>query len=227
MTSALRVSPEFEIPDPSNKLLEFLRNEWELYDKVEVAHDSTLTLYDILLSVMMNSRLDTAAKVRSIWEKKASVETALARIPPGAALTDQDVPWDALSALTDAFCSIKFAGPAVATKILHKKRPALIPIVDSVVGEYLRRCREEPYPRGTSAGWRVTKGIKVFREQLVRCLPDIERLCDVAASARMGVTPVRAFEILIWIQCEPNGYYRPESEPAHQPWRQPSRASAA
>jgi hypothetical protein len=219
MTSALRVSPEFEIPDPSNKLLEFLRNEWELYDKVEVAQDSTLTLYDILLSVMMNSRLNTAGKVRSIWVGKGAVEGALGRIPPEAALTDEDAPWDDLCALMDAFCRIKFAGPAVATKILHKKRPVLIPIVDSVVGEYLRSCREEPYPRGTSEGWRVTENIKVFREQLVRCLPDVERLCEVASRAGMRVTPVRAFEVLMWIQCEPNGYYRPKSEPAYQPWR--------
>jgi len=83
-----------EITDADTKLLRFLRSEYEFYDGVPVAHDSTLALSDILLSNMMNSHLDTATKVQSIWRGRGPVEQALAAIPTHIALEGESVPWD-------------------------------------------------------------------------------------------------------------------------------------
>ncbi len=58
-----------------------MRSEYELYDGVPILQDSTLSLLDILLSILMNSRLDTADKVKSIWEGRKPVEDALNCIP--------------------------------------------------------------------------------------------------------------------------------------------------
>jgi len=65
------------IVDADRKLSRFMGAEYELYDGIRVPEDSTLSLFDILLSIMMNSRLDTADKVRSIWKGKAPVEKTL------------------------------------------------------------------------------------------------------------------------------------------------------
>lgn len=69
-----------EIIDADEKLLRFMQSEYELYDGIPVAEDSTLSLFGILLSIMMNSRLDTATNIQSIWRAKGPVEQAFATI---------------------------------------------------------------------------------------------------------------------------------------------------
>jgi len=204
--------PQLDLTDAEGRLSRFLTNEWELYDGVSVPSDPEISLLDILLSIMMNSRLDTADKVRSIWKGKAGVEWMLARIPPDLALTDETIPWDHLSELFAAFCAIKWAGPGVATKILHKKRSALIPILDSVVLANLHPFLPPPFlqRRQPDPVYMVEK-LKLFRE-LLFCHED--RICELrecCAGERYPISPIRALEILLWTQWEPRGYYRTES----------------
>ena len=47
------------------------------------------------------------------------------------------VPWLPLRELFDAFADIRGVGFSKMTKALHPKRPALIPMLDSVVQRYL------------------------------------------------------------------------------------------
>lgn len=182
--------------DAHDKLMQFLAHEWELYNGIPVAQDTCLYLYEILLSIMMNSRLDTAEKVRSIWTGRGPVEEVLARIPAEVSLEAPSVPWDELAALFDAFCQIKHAKWAVATKILHKKRPGLIPIYDSVLSEYFTPLLTQQPKRGTSIGWKLVEHLKLFRTYLLECQPEIEGLCKAASASGWPITPVRAFESL-------------------------------
>lgn len=195
------------ISDADTKLLRFMRSEYELYDAVSVQQDSTLTLFDILLSIMMNSRLDTASKVQSIWRSKGPVEQALAAVPAHVALEDGNVPWEAVTALFDRFCEIKYAGAAVATKILHKKRPRLIPIFDSVISACISRCADLVPPARASEGERLVCGMKSFRNMLIGCVDSIRRLLLEPEVRTYSLSPVRALEVLLWIENEPNGYY--------------------
>ena len=198
-----------EIANADGKLVAYMKNQYEIYDRVQVSQDSTLTLFDILLSVTMNSRLDTADKVRSVWNGKKPVEKALAKIPPNLSLQNKNIPWDQLAELFDAFCGIRYAGPAVTTKILHKKRPKLIPIYDSIIDRYIDKHTSEPQlPRGSSVGERMVRGVKGFRNVLLECLKGIERLRGSAKMKPFRVSPVRTLEALLWLKHEPNGYYR-------------------
>ena len=56
----------YVIPFADRKLVRFMESEYALYDGIDVPQDSPISLFDILLSIMMNSRLDTASKVQSI-----------------------------------------------------------------------------------------------------------------------------------------------------------------
>ena len=47
------------------------------------------------------------------------------------------MPWQPLRQLFDAFAGIRGVGFAKMTKALHPKRPALIPLLDSIVQKYL------------------------------------------------------------------------------------------
>lgn len=204
----LTLSNATEILDADAKLLRFMRSEHELYDAVPVPQDSTLSLFDILLSITVNSRLDTATKVQSVWRNNGPVEEALAGIPAQIALEEENVPWNRLQVLFDRFCGIKFVGPAVSTKILHKKRPKLIPIFDNVISVYIRGCNEDPLPARASEGAKMVHGIKCFRKLLVGCLDQIQKLLVMPGMRRYPVSPVRALEVLLWIENEPSGYYR-------------------
>ena len=208
---SLRISDELTIERPATKLLRFLQAEWELYDGIPVARDDRIQLFDILLSIMMNSRLDTADKVRAIWNdrtKRAAAEQALGRIPPQASLLDGQVPWNDLADLFNSFCSIPYSRAAVGTKILHKKRPVLVPIIDSVMSGYFQSCQTVIPPNSAPVGDRLVANMQCFREQLFGCRAEIASLCVFAEAQGFAITAVRALEILIWIEREPNGYYR-------------------
>jgi hypothetical protein len=214
---ALHISDGLTIERPATKLLRFLQAEWELYDGIPIARDDSIQLFDILLSIMMNSRLDTAEKVRAIWNdrtKRAAAERALGRIPPQACLLDDQVPWHDLAELFNSFCTIHYSGPAVGTKILHKKRPALVPIIDSVMSGYFGCCQATIPPNSAPVGERLVANMQCFREQLLGSRPEIDSLCAVAEAQGYAITPVRALEILIWIEREPNGYYRQDTQTA-------------
>jgi hypothetical protein len=196
------------IANAGRKLVRFMENEYDIYDAVEVPPDNTLSMLDILISVAMNSRLDTAVKIRSVWRNKGPVEQALAAIPSSLAVEDDSIPWDAMEALFDRFCEIKYAGPAVATKILHKKRPRLIPILDSIISVYIDGCNEETPPtKATDGAWMVHR-MKCFRRVLVGCLDQIHELLLAPDMRRYPISPVRALEVLLWIENEGSGYYR-------------------
>jgi hypothetical protein len=77
--------------------------------------------------------------VTAILERRRAIQRALRAIAPDASLTSppNQVPWPPLSQLFDAFADIRGVGFAKMTKALHPKRPALIPILDSIVQKYL------------------------------------------------------------------------------------------
>jgi len=60
-----------EIDDVEEKLVRYLSDGgWELYDGVETDQDSKLTIGDIVLSVTLNSRLNTRRQVWQVWKGK-------------------------------------------------------------------------------------------------------------------------------------------------------------
>ena len=81
----------------------------------------------------------SAAEIAAVLERRGEIERALRKIPSDASLAEaaSSVPWIPLTALFEAFADIRGIGLAKMTKSLHRKRPALIPMLDSVVQAYL------------------------------------------------------------------------------------------
>lgn len=195
-----------EIDDVEEKLVRYLSDGgWELYDGVETDQDSKLTIGDIVLSVTLNSRLNTRRQVWQVWKGKQAVEKALARIPGNASLEDEAIPWEELRTLFQAMCAIEDIAGAKATKILHKKRPSLIPIYDSILEGY---CKKR-VPRWSTLSWAdgLVECMKAFRVDLMVNQKELHVLRDMMAARGWPITPVRAMEVLIWIEDEPNGEY--------------------
>jgi hypothetical protein len=77
------------------------------------------------------------------------------------------IPWIPLTRLFDAFAGIRGVGFSKMTKALHRKRPALIPILDSVVQAYL--SSDDPGTRSSgSFGGRATELVRSYKRDLDR-----------------------------------------------------------
>lgn len=211
VASVLYLRDGRSIANPLERLRRFCGSEYALYDAVDTPQDSTLTIHDILLSVAVNSRLD-AKGLSSIWQARARVEQHLRLISPTISLTDPEshIPWHAILAMFEEFEHIKYAKLAVASKILHKKRPALIPIMDDIV----RRYYQQAYP---DLAWSWKCGplsgqlMRHARGDLLAARPQLEVLASALQTDSRPLTLVRLLEVLIWMEAEPKGYYRREA----------------
>ena len=126
-----------DVEDPVGVVLGFL----EVHRRIEVSDrrgPASLGEADLRLANREGARI-SAAQVTAILERRRAIERALRAIAPDASLTSAPnlVPWLPLRQLFDAFADIRGVGFAKMTKGLHPKRPALIPILDSVVQKYL------------------------------------------------------------------------------------------
>lgn len=153
--TAMKTVTGFEVENPRELLLGFVHHWYPLYDGVEVAEDSELRVSEIALSTMLNSRI-SGNTGGAIWrEARLEVSEALRSVRVGMDLLDM-LPTDlapdepGISRAITAICNVHRSKLAVATKILHKKRPGLIAIFDSVVeGHYHPRwC-----PTVTARSW--------------------------------------------------------------------------
>lgn len=208
MISSLRIGSGLSIRDPLAKASRFCEGEYALYDAVATTQDNELTVHDILLSVAVNSRLD-AKGLNSVWKGKWRVEQHLGHLPPTLDLSDPeaDIPWDTIIGMFEQFDHIKHAKLAVASKILHKKRPKLVPMMDEVI----RRHYEQAYP-GFQWSWRCGplsgQLMHHFRADLLAARPELEAVVEELQVSGHSLTLVRLLEMLIWIETEPRGYYR-------------------
>jgi len=141
----------------------------------------------------------SAAEIAAILEHRGEIERALRMIEPGASLADaaSSIPWIPLTRLFDAFADIRGVGFSKMTKALHRKRPALIPMLDSVVQAYL--TRDEPEmgsPR--SFGERATALVCAYKRDLDRNRLALHEIQRELASREYRLSEVRILDLLIW-----------------------------
>jgi hypothetical protein len=122
---------------------------------------------------------------------------SLRAIAPNASLAGaaKSVPWLPLSQLFDAFADIRGVGFSKMTKALHPKRPALIPMLDSVVQKYL-----EDDDLGTQApfGERALGLVRGYKRDLDRNRAAVRAVRRELERHGYGLTEVRILDLLIW-----------------------------
>ena len=126
------------VEDPLQVVLGFLKAPGR-FDVSGPSRPASFGEPDLRLANRGGARI-SAAQIAAILERRRMIERALQAIPPRASLSAErnSAPWLPLRQLFDAFADIRGVGLAKMTKALHPKRPALIPMLDSVVQAYLR-----------------------------------------------------------------------------------------
>ena len=135
----------------------------------------------------------------AILERRGEIEHALRRVHPVVSLADatSSIPWIPLTRLFDAFADIRGVGFSKMTKALHRKRPALIPMLDSVVQAYL--TRDDPGTQSAgSFGERATALVRSYKRDLDRNRSELQEVKRELASRTYRLTEVRILDLLIW-----------------------------
>ncbi len=151
---------------------------YRTYDSAPVRADSAWRREDAQIANRIGARM-SSREIDALMGRKAEIEGALGRIPGDASLAEQsgEIPWDALCDLYRAFGGISGVGLAKATKALHRKRPHLIPMLDSVVVGYLRSVEQIPVGDFAEEALGLTRSYKV----------DLDANAETLVSVQLGL----------------------------------------
>ena len=181
------------IGDPLGVVLGLLK-AWRL-DLSDPARPVSFGEPDLRFANRGGARI-SAAQIAAILERRGAIEDALQVIVPGASLAGpaNRVPWVALGQLFGAFAGIGGVGFSKMTKALHPKRPALIPMLDSIVQKYLHD--DDP---GAQApfGERALGLVRGYQRDLDRNQVAVRAVRQELARHGYQLTEVRILDLLI------------------------------
>jgi hypothetical protein len=185
------------VDNPLELALEFLET-YSSYEAEEASGPGSFDESDLRLANRGGARI-SAAEIAAILERREEIERALCEIHPDSSLAaaTSSIAWVPLTRLFDAFAGIRGIGFSKMTKALHKKRPALIPMLDSVVHEYLTSDDPEPASSGTF-GERATALVRSYKRDLDRNRSALRQIQRELASRDHRLTEVRILDLLIW-----------------------------
>jgi len=184
------------VDDPLTVVLGLLTANWRI-DVSDPARPVSFGEPDLRLANRGGARI-SAAEVAAVLERRRAIEGALRAIAPDASLAGaaNPVPWLPLSQLFDAFAGIRGVGLSKTTKALHPKRPALIPMLDSIVQNYLKD--DDP---GAHApfGERALGLVRGYRRDLDRNWAAVRAVRQQLAGHGYELTEVRILDLLILV----------------------------
>jgi hypothetical protein len=180
------------VEDPLAVVLGFLE-AYGLGDAPDPSGPRSFGEPDLRLANRWGSRI-SAAEIAAILERRGAIERALRAISPDTPLAGS-VPWLVLRDLFDAFAGIKGVGFSKMTKALHRKRPALVPILDSVVQSYLR---DDDPGAGAPFGERALELVRGYKRDLDKNRSAVRAIRRELATRGYRVTDVRILDLLIW-----------------------------
>ena len=186
-----------EVEDPLALVLHFVE-AYSSYDSGNHSGPVSFDESDLRLANRGGARI-SAAQISAILDRRSQIERALGEMGPDASLMDTShvVPWIPLTRLFDGFADIRGVGFSKMTKALHRKRPALIPMLDSVVQGYLATGEAERASAG-SFGERGTALVRSYKRDLDRNAPALRGLTRELSTRGHELSEVRILDIVIW-----------------------------
>jgi hypothetical protein len=114
------------------------------YDQTQLSQDDYFPATQIQLARSLvpkiGGRVIPSEAVQVLITRQSQIETCLQSVPSTVSIMDkyQDIPWSSLESLFSLF-RVPYIGITRFTKMLHKKRPNIVPILDKEVrNKYLQ-----------------------------------------------------------------------------------------
>ena len=199
------------IPKPTKLVDAFFAEEWAYYDGIQDADPNRIRPVDIVATLSVNSFLNSAVRIRSVHRGMAAAcESLLVDVPVDADLRSFSL--DQLIELLQAACQVRYVLVPVATKVLHRKRRRLIPMLDNVVGGYyLDALGRRDLAGATQDKKRAAEAARIpleaFRSDLESVWPQLTQLRERLDTAGLPVTELRILEVLVWMWADPFRQY--------------------
>lgn len=183
-----------DIDDPLRVVLGFLQAH-KLFDVSDPARPASFGEPDLRLANRGGARV-SAAEIAAILERRRAIERALRAIAPDASLAGAagSMPWLPLRQLFDAFADIRGVGLSKTTKALHPKRPALIPMLDSVVQTYLQ---DDDLGARAPFGERALGLVRGYQRDLDHNWAAVRAVRQELTTCGYRLTEVRILDLLI------------------------------
>jgi Family of unknown function (DUF6308) len=190
-----------EVEHPDQVLLDYLdvRNgyAYPAYDRLVTNGSASLVDADLLAPALIGTEVDRG-RFRLLSELLPRIQ-GVADLPPVAL---QDADDDVVSQVADLFAVLDetpYAGKGVRgtilSKVLHRKRPDLVPLYDSRIFESY--TAPGAIERAAHRSWREFMGLLCLqmREDLrseAGAFAELDRVCDSA------VPSLRVLDVLVW-----------------------------
>lgn len=198
------------VSDPTGRMLRFCQEEYAYYDALPSGDPDRIEPLDVLAAVAVNGFFNAnATTIRMVHRGLAGAcDPLLPAIPHDADLLIAHSIITDLTVLLRVAVAVPRVLIPVATKVLHRKRPALIPMLDNVVlAHYLGRLPPATQDKTRAAGVAV-EVLGKFRDDLAAVHSEVDAVTADLAAAGFELTPVRVLEVLLWTEVEDRGYYR-------------------
>jgi len=210
----LRLASGCTIERPLDRLKWFCEGEYAYYDAIPSANPNSIDPLDVVVTVAMNSFVNSATKVHRVHQGiAANCAPILATIPENADLVALDLWRGPLRQLLHRAVQVQGVLIPVATKVLHRKRRSLVPMLDSVViRHYLSAPEYKALLAGTESKDKAAdvamEALRLVHDDLLKARNELEMLQQQLAVAGFPLTLVRILELLVWTETEPAGGYR-------------------
>ena len=172
------------------------RRGYALYDGFPCQPGNEVGLPEIYSSIGINSRVlsyDAARFLRCAPDARL----LLAKIPDQARLEESSGEQiEAAAKLVDVFTHESQIGLGKATKVLHKKRPEFIPVIDSVVCDFLHRN----FPYCISEKPCTMDILSLYKTLLIECSRTLSQVQEVLVQRGFALSTARVLDFLIWLE---------------------------
>ncbi len=171
---------------------------WRFYDELETGSGpNEVSGGDLLAPTLMNAPPSLTA-FKSLTHARSDLEKKLRLVPLGVDLLDADdqtiTRIGGLFAILDAPERDGF-GMTTLSKVLHRRRPGLIPLYDRRVRRAYVSARGAPVPTKRNRSWQdfATALVRAMRHDL-----DQDQSLWRDWANRFGATPLRLLDIVAW-----------------------------
>lgn len=181
------------------------------YDQGDLPPDNQFPRVQLLEARRLANRLGgrgiPAKAIDNLSARQSMMASKLEELPPTMTILAEsdDIPWLSITELFDLF-RVPYVTVARYTKMLHKKRPNLIPILDSWVrDDYLMPSIARGTISGLSEAERATCLVREIKRDVSRNREALLRLREWQGKPS-PISILRILDILIWCRFGPPGF---------------------